>query len=110
MPLEDFIGAAENITFQTSGTVEYGSGRYVLYITEKKILLFARTGLIPRDNAITIRFEDIVDMKYSEKGLIKKGVLRIDTESKTGRTMTHAFSGAPGDIIGAWQALQQFIA
>ena len=65
---------------------------------------------VKKDNALTITFGDISDMKYSEEGIIgKKGILRVDTVSKRGKEMPYVMRGAPGDVKGAWQALQQFI-
>ena len=81
MPLEDFVGAGEKIVHQSKGLVEIGETRYGLYITDKKILAYAQAGLVfKKDNALTITFGDISDMKYSEEGIIgKKGILRVDT-------------------------------
>ena len=82
-----------------------------MYITDKKLLAHVNEGLIfKKDHALSISYGDITDMSYSEEGIIgKKGHLRVATETKKGREMTYGIKGSPGDIKGAWQALQQYV-
>ncbi|MCH4816710.1 MAG: hypothetical protein QXY87_13605 [Saccharolobus sp.] len=60
--------------------VNYGNSIYELIITNKRLLLYARRGLIfKKDDLIAMKISDIQNIMYREEGLIsKKGVLLID--------------------------------
>ena len=60
--------------------VNYGSSEYELIVTNKRLLLYARRGLIfKKDDLISIKMTDIQNVMYREEGIIsKKGVLIVD--------------------------------
>jgi len=104
--LEDFLFPGEVIKFQ-SGKVRTLNDRFYFYITDKRILLHKRRGVVfKKDRVITERIEDIRTLYYDEKGLVKKkGVLRIDTVSKK----MEPIEGKVPDIKAIWQELQRYV-
>ena len=78
MVLEDFLLPGEIITFQ-SGKVKTLKDHFDFYITDQRILLYRRRGVVFRkDRIIAERIEDIQTLHYYEKGITrKKGVLRL---------------------------------
>lgn len=106
MVLEDFLFPGEIIIFQ-SGNVETLNDRFDFYITDQRILLYRRRGVIfKKDRVIAERIEDIRTLYYDEKGIVrKKGVLRIETVSKKMEPIV----GKVSDIKAIWQELQKYI-
>ena len=106
MVLEDFLFPGEIIIFQ-SGNVETLNDRFDFYITDQRILLYRRRGVIfKKDRVIAERVEDIRTLYYDEKGIVrKKGVLRIETVSKK----MEPIEGKVSDIKAIWQELQKYI-
>ena len=106
MVLEDFLFPGEVIIFQ-SGKVETLNDRFDFYITDQRILLYRRRGVIfKKDKVIAERIEDILTLHYDEKGIVKKkGVLRIETVSKK----MEPIEGKVPDIKAIWQELQKYI-
>jgi len=104
--LEDFLFPGEIIIFQ-SGNVETLNDRFDFYITDQRILLYRRRGVIfKKDRVIAERIEDIRTLYYDEKGIVrKKGVLRIETVSKK----MEPIEGKVSDITAIWQELQKYI-
>jgi len=104
--LEDFLFPGEIIIFQ-SGNVETLNDRFDFYITDQRILLYRRRGVIfKKDRVIAERVEDIRTLYYDEKGIVrKKGVLRIETVSKK----MEPIEGKVSDIKAIWQELQKYI-
>lgn len=106
MVLEDFLLPGEVIIFQ-SGNVRSLNDRFVFYITDQRILLHRRRGVVlKKDRVISERIENIRTLNYDEKGLVKKkGVLRIETISKK----MEPIEGKAPDIKAIWQELQKYI-
>jgi hypothetical protein len=104
--LEDFLLPGEVIIFQ-SGKVKTLNDRFIFYITDQRILLHRRRGvLLKKDRVISERLENIRTLYYDEKGLVKKkGVLRIETLSKK----MEPIEGKVLDIKAIWQELQKYI-
>jgi len=104
--LEDFLLPGEVIIFQ-SGKVKTLNDRFDFYITDQRILLHRRRGVVFRkDRVISERLENIRTLYYDEKGLVKKkGVLRIETLSKK----MEPIEGKVLDIKAIWQELQKYI-
>jgi len=103
--LEDFLLPGEVIKFQ-SGKVKTLNDRFDFYITDQRILLYRRRGVVlKKDRVISERIEDIKTLDYNEKGLVKKkGVLLIETVSKK----MSPIEGKVGDIKAIWQELQRY--
>jgi len=104
--LTDFLYPGETIVFQ-SNKIESLNDNFFFYITDQRILLHRRRGvLFKKDRIIAERIEDIRTMQYSEKGVLKKkGVLRIETLSKKMEPIV----GKVSDIKAIWQEMQQYI-
>ena len=106
MVLTDFLYPGETIVFQ-SHKIESLSDSFFFYITDQRILLYRRRGvLFKKDRIIAERIEDIRTMQYSEIGVLrKKGVLHIETLSKK----MDPIVGKVPDIKAIWQELQKYI-
>ena len=106
MVLEEFLFPGETIIFQ-SGKVETLNDRFDFYITDQRILLYRRRGVVfKKDRVVAERIEDVRTLQYDEKGILKKkGVLRIETVSKK----MEPIEGKVSDIKAIWQELQKYI-
>ena len=106
MVLSDFLLPGEAIVFQ-SGKVRTLNDQFFVYITDQRILLHRRRGvLFKKDRVIAERIEDIRTLQYSEIGAVKKkGVLRIETLSKKMEPIV----GKVSDIKAIWQEMQKYI-
>jgi hypothetical protein len=104
--LEDFLFPGEIITFQ-SGKVKTLDDRFEFYITDQRILLYRRRGVVfKKDRIIAEKIEDIRTLHYDEKGIAKKkGVLRIETMGKK----MEPIEGKRSDIKAIWQELQKYV-
>jgi hypothetical protein len=104
--LEDFLFPGETVIFQ-SGRVKTLNDRFDFYVTDQRILLYRRRGVVfKKDRVVAERIEDIRTLHYNEKGIAKKkGVLRIETTSKK----MEPLEGKVSDIKAIWQELQKHI-
>ena len=84
MPLEDFLTPGEQIKFQSTGGVSYGNKLYQVILTDRRILLYARRGMISKsDDVVTAKLDELQGIKYSEQGLIgKKGIIHIEGKTR----------------------------
>ncbi len=106
MVLTDFLYPGETIVFQ-SNRIESLNDHFFLYITDQRLLLHRRRGvLFKKDRIITERIEDIRSMQYGEKGVLRKrGILDIETYSKKMGPIV----GKVADIKAIWQEMQKYI-
>ena len=106
MVLTDFLYPGETIVFQ-SNKIESLNDNFFLYITDQRILLHRRRGvLFKKDRIIAERIEDIRTMQYGERGVLRKrGVLRIETYSKK----MDPIVGKVADVKAIWQEMQKYI-
>ena len=106
MVLTDFLYPGEMIVFQ-SNKIESLNDSFFFYITDQRILLHRRRGvLFKRDRIIAERIENINSMQYGEMGILrKKGVLRIETLTKK----MDPIVGKVADIKAIWQEMQKYI-
>ena len=104
--LKDFLYPDETIVFQ-SGKIASLDDVFFFYITDQRILLHRRRGvLVKKDRIIAERIEDIRTMHYGEKGIVRRrGVLRIETYSKKMEPIV----GKVADIKAIWQEMQKYI-
>lgn len=107
MVLEDFLLPGEVIKFQCPRKVKAYNVSFDFLITDQRILLYRRRGvLLRKDTIIAERIEDIRTLNYDEKGIMKKkGVLSIETMSKKMEPIV----GKVPDIKGIWQELHKYI-
>lgn len=84
MPIEDYLLPNENIRFQSDGDIAYGTKKYEVILTDKRLILFARRGLIfKNDDVISDTISEIQGIKYKERGrLFKKSFIEIYGRSK----------------------------
>ena len=106
MVLKDFLFPGETVIFQ-SGKGETLNDHFNFYITDQRILLYRRRGVVfKKDRVIAERIEDIRALHYDEKGIMKKkGILCIETISKK----MEPIEGKVSDIRAIWQELQKYI-
>jgi hypothetical protein len=104
--LKDFLYPGETIVFQ-SNKIESLNDTFFFYITDQRILLHRRRGvLFKKDRIIAERIEDIRTMQYGERGILRKrGVLQIETLSKK----MDPIVGKVADIKAIWQEMQKYI-
>ena len=105
MPLEDYLMPGEQIRYQSTGNVHYGKSTYHVVITDRRILLYARRGVMSKsDDVVTQRTEELQGVKYREEGIIgKKGIIRI--EAKTIMDLW----GPATEIKAIYQQMMQFM-
>ncbi|MDG6223342.1 MAG: hypothetical protein IAX21_03260 [Candidatus Bathyarchaeota archaeon] len=105
MVLSDFLYPDETIVFQ-SRKIESLNDNFFFYITDQRILLHRRRGVMfKKDRIISERLENISTMQYTEVGVLrKKGVLRIDTYSKK----MDPIVGNVSDVKAIWQEMQKY--
>ena len=84
MGLEDYLLPGEEIRYQSAEEVKYGGQKYKVIITNKRLLLYARRGLIlKRDDIISEKIEDIQTLRFKEEGIIlKEGIIEVVTKTR----------------------------
>jgi len=106
MPLEDYLLPGEDIRFRSKeNTIKYGGKEYQLLVTNKRILLYSRRGLLFKsDDLISIKLDEIQGIKYREKGVIgRTGIIEIQ-----GKT-NFQLEGKPSEIKALYNQILQFI-
>ena len=105
MPLEDYLVPGEEIKFQSAHSVHYGDGRYHVIMTDRRILLYARRGLLfQNDEVVTQKLDDLLGVKYTEEGLIdRRGIIHIE-----GRTRMD-LRGPASAIKALYQQMMAFV-
>jgi hypothetical protein len=106
MVLSEFLYPGEGIIFQ-SNKIESLNDNFFFFITDQRILLYRRRGvLFKKDRIIAERLEDVRSMQYGEIGVLRrKGILRIETYSKK----MDPIVGKVADIKAIWQEMQKYI-
>lgn len=106
MVLEDYLQPGEEIKFQSTGAVRHGNKPYQVVMTDRRILLYARRGLVSKsDDVVTQKFADLQGIKYSEKGLVgKTGTIHIQG-LKTDMQLT----GSAAEVKALYQSMMQFL-
>ncbi len=96
----------EEIRFQSGRSVRYGNKHYQVFLSDRRILLFARRGsLFKNDDVVTQKLDDLQGVKYSETGIIgKKGIIHVQS-FKTEMQL----SGPAGEIKTLYQQMMQFM-
>ena len=106
MPLEDFLMPNEQIRFHSSKAVHFGTKKYEVILTDKRVILYARRGLVfTNDDVVSNRLDDLQGVKYQEKGVIdKKGTIRIQA-TKTEMDLW----GPASEVKALYQQMMQFM-
>jgi hypothetical protein len=105
LPLEDFLMPGEQIKFQSGEGVKFGDKNYQVVLTDRRILLYARRGMMFKsDDVVTSKLDELQGVKYSEEGIItKRGVIRIE-----GKTRIDLF-GTAAEMKALYQQMMQFM-
>jgi len=105
MPLEDYLTPGEQVKFQSSGAVRYGNTVYHVVLTDRRILLYARRGIIVKsDEVVTQKLDELQEVKYSEQGILdKRGIIHLE-----GRTRMD-LRGSAAEIKTLYQQMMQFM-
>ena len=95
----------EQIKFQSGQGVRFGDKSYQVVLTDRRILLYARRGMMFKsDDVVTSKLEELQGVKYSEEGIIsKKGIIRIE-----GKTRIDLFGNA-AEMKALYQQMMQFM-
>jgi hypothetical protein len=104
LPLEDFLLPNENVKFQSTSEVEYANKPYQVVVTDNRLILYARRGMLfKKDDVITERLKDI-QIKYKEEGLVfKKGIIEV-----YGKTL-YKLIGKPSEMKALYQQIAPFL-
>lgn len=105
MPLSDYLIPGEEIRFQSSSNLSFGGKYYQILITNKRLLLYARRGLIIKgDDVVSFKMEELQGIKYKEEGLInRKGILEVRCKTLV------QLSGGTAETKALYQQLLQFL-
>ena len=105
MPLQDYLLPFENVKFYSKTSLLYGSKRYNVLITDKRLILFSRRGYILRsDDIVSERLDRLQGLEYSEKGLLfRTAKISIQGTSK------FEIQGSPSEMKPLFQNLQSVI-
>ena len=91
MPLNDFLVPDEKIKFIYKQNIEYSNSKYKLCITDKRILLYKKSGLLNKcEDIICEKIERLEGLEYKEKrGLFNlakitiKGGIKLDIKGQS---------------------------
>jgi hypothetical protein len=77
MVLDDFLLPAENIRFSTNEEiVEYADKKYRVLVTDKRLILYARRGMLVRsDDIVSEKIDSLFGLKYFEKGILFRSAI-----------------------------------
>jgi hypothetical protein len=105
LPLEDYLMPNENIRYQSEFNVQYGDKFYAVILTDIRLILYARRGLIFKgDDVVTEAIRDVQGITYKETGMIVK-TAHLIVQSKTKIDLT----GNQGAIKALYQRLLPFL-
>jgi hypothetical protein len=84
LPLEDYLMPNENIRYQSDFDIQYGNKSYTVVLTDIRLILYARKGLIFKsDDVVTEAIRDVQGIKYKESGIFfKSAYLEVLSKSK----------------------------
>lgn len=105
MTLADFLLPAENIQLMSDEEVALGEKKYRVVVTDMRLILYSRRGLLFRsDDIISKKLDAISGLQYREKGfLFGKAVISIIADSKL------ELHGRPSGMKPLFQLLQTAI-
>lgn len=86
MSLESLLLPGESIRFRTGRNVQFGTSPFTGYVTNLRLILHAKRGLLGRDDMVGYKLTEIKNYKYHEEGFFaKKGVLTLDLDRTAGK-------------------------
>lgn len=106
MPIEDYLMPSEQVKFQSSFGVHYGKKVYQVIVTDRRILLYAKRGMIFKsDDVVTQKLDELQGIKYQEQGIInKRGIMKIQS-AKTEMDLW----GSASEVKALYQQMMQFV-
>jgi hypothetical protein len=105
MAIEDYLTPGEEIRFSSSTKMRYGEKQYQVFITNKRLIMYARRGkIIKSDDVVSIQLAELHGVKYKEVGLItRQGILEFQ-----GKTLVQ-LAGPTKDAKALYQQVMQFL-
>ena len=104
MAFEDYLLPGEEVRFRSNTVVTYGEKPYTLCLTNKRLILYARKGLIfKKDEVVSWKLDEIQGIKFIERGLIlKRGIIEIHAKTKI------QLEGPSKEMKALYQQLMEF--
>ncbi len=107
MPIKEFLLPEEEVKYSSTEEVEYEGAACNLFITDKRIILFARKGLpfLKKKRFGSEKLPEIKNMYYEEEGQLRtKGILTLETPSKK-----ISIKGTRDNVKAVMKELQKFL-
>jgi len=106
MTLRDYLMPGEEVKFSSRRNVRYGTKRYQVILSDRRILLYAERGaLFKNDDVIVQRLDDLQGVRYTEEGIIaKRGTIRVQ-----GFKSEMDLSGPTEEIKTLYQQMMRFM-
>lgn len=102
LSLERLLLPDEQVRFRAAQQLKYGQSAYNAYVTNKRLVLYAKRGLLGRDDFIAFNLKDLSSSKYHEEGLLmKRGFLTVAVGNTSARIW-----GSPVDVKQLYMAAQ----
>lgn len=104
MTFEDYLLPGEEVRYYGSSQLEYGGKPYDLIITDRRLLLYSRRGMLfKNDDTVTLKLDEIQNIMYRENGILKKeGILEIHARTK------FSLSGSAAQVKAVYQQILLF--
>jgi len=105
MPLQEYLLPGEEVHYHSNKWLKYGSSKYNVVATNKRVLMYAMRGMFFRsDDVISFKMDDLQGVKYREEGYLPRvGIIEIQ-----GRT-TIRIEGLASEAKTVYQQLLQFL-
>jgi hypothetical protein len=105
LTVDDYLTPGEELRFSSTAKVRYGSKHYQVYVTNKRLIMYARRGtFLKGDDVVSLPLDEMHGIKYKESGLLmREGILEFQ-----GKTLVQ-LSGPPKDTKALYQQIIQFL-
>ena len=105
MGVEEFLAPGENVRFTSPTSVSFQGDLYTMLITDRRILWHKTRGLVfKKNNFVSIPIEQVKNITYNERGLVKKNALiQIELSNKR-----YEFSGNAISMRAVYGELQSY--
>jgi len=105
LPLRDFLVPEEQIKIICKRDVEYANKKYCLFITNKRILLYKKRGILNKtEDVICEKLERLEGLEYKEK----KGLFNLARISIKGGLKINIM-GPSSEVKNVFQVLEYLI-
>lgn len=103
--VEQFLAPGENVRFTSPTSVDFQGDSYTLLITDRRILWHKTKGLIiKKNNFVAVPIEQVKNIGYQEKGLVKrKALITIQMSNKN-----YEFAGELDAMKAVYGELQSY--